>query len=268
MSNTFFGVAVDCADAAALASFWAEVLGREVAEHPTEQHTVVLVDDEGVHGPRLAFHQVPEPKTVKNRLHLDLITTEFEVETKRLLGLGAKDPRHRTGRRTLDDLRRRRRQRVRPHLRLTHRSATDASQEGSTMGNRTPKIPGRVHPITVEPAGQRVIVWVGDRVVADTITALTLRQAGYPPVRYIPINDVDRTLLRSSPTPTYCLYKDDASYYSIAGPDRELEDAIWTYEHPRGRGADRGPLGRLHRSGRDHRIGRRLRRRLDRRCTP
>jgi catechol 2,3-dioxygenase-like lactoylglutathione lyase family enzyme len=89
MSNTFFGVAVDCADAAALASFWAEVLGREVAEHPTEQHAVVLVDDEGVHGPRLAFHQVPEPKTVKNRLHLDLITTEFEVETKRLLGLGA-----------------------------------------------------------------------------------------------------------------------------------------------------------------------------------
>ena len=89
MSNSFFGVAVDCADAAALASFWAEVLGREVAEHPTEHHAVVLVDDEGVHGPRLAFHQVPEPKTVKNRLHLDLITTEFEVETKRLLGLGA-----------------------------------------------------------------------------------------------------------------------------------------------------------------------------------
>ena len=100
------------------------------------------------------------------------------------------------------------------------------------MGNRTPKIPGRVHPITVETAGQRVIVRVGDRVVADTITALTLRQAGYPPVRYIPINDVDRTLLRSSPTSTYCLYKDDVSYYSIAGPDRELEDAIWSYEHP------------------------------------
>jgi len=73
MSNTFFGVAVDCADAAALARFWAEVLGREVADHPTQEHAVVLVDGEGVHGPRLAFHQVPEPKTVKNRLHLDLI---------------------------------------------------------------------------------------------------------------------------------------------------------------------------------------------------
>jgi catechol 2,3-dioxygenase-like lactoylglutathione lyase family enzyme len=90
MSNTFFGVAVDCADAAALARFWADVLGRVVADNPSHEHAVVLVDDEGVRGPRLAFHQVPEPKTVKNRLHLDLITTEFEAETERLIGLGAR----------------------------------------------------------------------------------------------------------------------------------------------------------------------------------
>lgn len=50
----------------------------------------MLVDDEGVHGPRPAFHQVPEPKTVKNRLHLDLITTDFHGETERLIGLGAR----------------------------------------------------------------------------------------------------------------------------------------------------------------------------------
>jgi catechol 2,3-dioxygenase-like lactoylglutathione lyase family enzyme len=89
MSNTFFGVAVDCVDAAAVATFWAEVLGRQIADHPTREDAVVLVDDDAVHGPRLAFHQVPEPKTVKNRLHLDLITTEFEVEMDRLVGLGA-----------------------------------------------------------------------------------------------------------------------------------------------------------------------------------
>jgi hypothetical protein len=41
-------------------------------------------------GPRLAFHRVPEGKTIKNRLHLDLITTDFEAETERLEGLGAK----------------------------------------------------------------------------------------------------------------------------------------------------------------------------------
>ena len=89
MSNTFFGVAVDCADATAVATFWAEVLGRRIADHPTREDAVVLVDEARVHGPRLAFHQVPEPKTVKNRLHLDLITTEFEAETERLVGLGA-----------------------------------------------------------------------------------------------------------------------------------------------------------------------------------
>ncbi|MDQ1425202.1 MAG: hypothetical protein QOD72_2700 [Acidimicrobiaceae bacterium] len=87
--NTFFGVAIDCADAAAVANFWAEVLGRQVAVHPTREDAVVLVDNTGVHGPRLAFHHVPEPKTVKNRLHLDLITTEFEAEADRLVALGA-----------------------------------------------------------------------------------------------------------------------------------------------------------------------------------
>jgi uncharacterized protein (DUF427 family) len=100
------------------------------------------------------------------------------------------------------------------------------------METRTRRIPGREHPITIEPAGQRIIVRMGDRVVADTTAALTLREAGYQSVHYIPIKDVDQTLLRPSPTSTYCPYKGDASYFSIAGPDGELEDAIWTYEHP------------------------------------
>jgi uncharacterized protein (DUF427 family) len=100
------------------------------------------------------------------------------------------------------------------------------------METRTPKTPGQDHPITIEPAGHRIIVRVGDRVVADTTAALTLNEAGYRPVHYIPINDVDQTMLRSSPTSTYCPYKGDASYYSIAGPDGIIEDGIWTYEHP------------------------------------
>jgi uncharacterized protein (DUF427 family) len=100
------------------------------------------------------------------------------------------------------------------------------------METRTPKIPGREHPITIEPAGQRIIVRVGKRVVADTTAALTLREAGYPPVHYIPIKDVDQKLLRSSPTSTYCPYKGDASYYSIDGPEGEIRDAIWTYANP------------------------------------
>ena len=100
------------------------------------------------------------------------------------------------------------------------------------MQTRTPKIPGRDHPITIEPAGQRVTVRVGDKVIADTTAALTLHEAGYRPVHYIPINDVDQTMLQSSRTSTYCPYKGDASYFSIIGPEGIIEDAIWTYEDP------------------------------------
>jgi uncharacterized protein (DUF427 family) len=100
------------------------------------------------------------------------------------------------------------------------------------METRTPKIPGPDHPITIEPAVHHITVRVGDKVIADTTAALTLNEAGYRPVHYIPINDVDQTMLRSSPTSTYCPYKGDASYYSIAGPDGIIDDAIWTYAHP------------------------------------
>jgi uncharacterized protein (DUF427 family) len=100
------------------------------------------------------------------------------------------------------------------------------------MEARTPKIPGRDHPITIDPAGQSIIVRVGDQVVADTTAALTLREAGYRPVHYIPIKDLDQTMLRPGPTSTYCPYKGDASYYSVTGPDGLIQDAIWTYEHP------------------------------------
>lgn len=90
MANTFFGLSVDCADAATLARFWADVLDRDVAAEPSGESATVTVDAAGVHGPPLAFHRVPEAKTVKNRLHLDLITTDFDTETQRLLGLGAR----------------------------------------------------------------------------------------------------------------------------------------------------------------------------------
>jgi hypothetical protein len=89
MSSTLFGLAFDSADAAVAARFWAQVLHREVADGASEQHAVVEKgsDDSGV--PRLSFYQVPEGKTVKNRLHVDLITADYEGESARLVGLGA-----------------------------------------------------------------------------------------------------------------------------------------------------------------------------------
>ena len=88
MATTFFGIAVDCSDAAALARFWGAVLDRQVAEGATAQHAILLVSDDPP-PPDHTFQGVPEAKTVKNRLHLDLITDTFDAETGRLLSLGA-----------------------------------------------------------------------------------------------------------------------------------------------------------------------------------
>ena len=87
MSNSLRAVTFDCADAATLAGFWADVLGRQVAEDPTSEHAVLLPGDTS--GLRIVFNKVPEPKTVKNRLHLDVISDTFDAEKERLLNLGA-----------------------------------------------------------------------------------------------------------------------------------------------------------------------------------
>jgi uncharacterized protein (DUF427 family) len=98
--------------------------------------------------------------------------------------------------------------------------------------NREIKIPGAAHPITIESSRDRVIVRAGGATIADSTATLVLREADYPAVRYIPLTDVDRTLLAPSDASTYCPYKGDASYWSItADPDRG-EDAVWFYDQP------------------------------------
>ena len=88
MTMSVIGLSIDCADPVALAGFWAEVLGRPV--NPGGDAESAAIDAAApASGPRLAFHKVPEPKTVKNRLHLDLLTDQFEAESKRLIDLGA-----------------------------------------------------------------------------------------------------------------------------------------------------------------------------------
>ena len=94
------------------------------------------------------------------------------------------------------------------------------------------KQPGPDHPITIEPQRQRVVVKVGGRTLADTRDALTLKEANYPPVHYIPRADVDMRLLVRTHHATYCPYKGDCSYYSIASTGERGTNAVWTYEKP------------------------------------
>jgi uncharacterized protein (DUF427 family) len=95
------------------------------------------------------------------------------------------------------------------------------------------KVPDANHPISIDPGTVRVVIRAGDFVIADTSAALTLREAGYPPVHYIPLDDVVSGMLRLSTSDSYCPYKGDASYYDIVLPDgTELADAVWTYQAP------------------------------------
>ncbi len=94
--------------------------------------------------------------------------------------------------------------------------------------NKPVRIPGPDHPITVMPTRGRVVVKAGDRTIADTRNALTLQEASYSPVQYIPRDDADMALLTRTTHTTYCPYKGNASYYSLPG----AENAAWSYETP------------------------------------
>lgn len=100
------------------------------------------------------------------------------------------------------------------------------------MTTRTVKIPGPDHPITIAPTRARVVVTVGGHVIADSRNALTLREASYPPVQYIPRKDVDMAQLARSAHQSYCPFKGDAAYFSIAARGEAGADAVWTYESP------------------------------------
>ena len=105
------------------------------------------------------------------------------------------------------------------------------------MSNETARphlVPGADHPITVVPTDQRVVVRVGNTVVADTTEALTLQESTYPAVQYVPLTAIDPDLLDPTQTHTYCPYKGAASYYSlrIPGAAVDLTDAVWTYAEP------------------------------------
>jgi uncharacterized protein (DUF427 family) len=94
------------------------------------------------------------------------------------------------------------------------------------------KLPGPDHPITITANPRRVRVTAGDIVIAETAKALTLKEAKYPAVQYVPREDTNMALLERTDRTTHCPYKGDASYYSIKVDGKTLDNAIWTYETP------------------------------------
>jgi uncharacterized protein (DUF427 family) len=100
------------------------------------------------------------------------------------------------------------------------------------MKEKQIKNPGPDHPISIQRNPARVVVSVAGRVVADTRNALTLREADYPPVEYIPPEDVDFSQLERTDHATYCPYKGDCSYYSIRAGGKKSVNAVWSYQEP------------------------------------
>lgn len=88
------------------------------------------------------------------------------------------------------------------------------------------------HPITITAAPYRLRVTFAGRVVADSKRALSLAEASYAPVIYIPREDVDLASFERTDHKTRCPYKGEASYYSIHAGDRTAQNALWSYEQP------------------------------------
>jgi uncharacterized protein (DUF427 family) len=100
------------------------------------------------------------------------------------------------------------------------------------MSDKPVRKPGPDHPITITPNHNRVVVTAAGKVIADTRNALALEEATYPVVQYVPLEDVDSSVLERSATTSYCPYKGDASYYSITVDDDKAVDAVWEYRKP------------------------------------
>ena len=100
------------------------------------------------------------------------------------------------------------------------------------MKEKQIKNPGPEDPISIQHNRARVIVSVAGRVVADTRNALTLREADYPAVQYIPREDVDLSQLKRTDHVTYCPYKGDCNYYSVPAGGEKSVNAVWSYEDP------------------------------------
>jgi uncharacterized protein (DUF427 family) len=100
------------------------------------------------------------------------------------------------------------------------------------MKGKQIKLPGPDHPISIQRNPARVVVSAAGRVIAHTCNALTLHEATYPPVEYIPRKDVDFSQLERTDHATYCPYKGDCSYYSIPAGGKKSVNAVWSYEEP------------------------------------
>jgi uncharacterized protein (DUF427 family) len=94
------------------------------------------------------------------------------------------------------------------------------------------KLPGPDHPIIIAPHRGHVRVICNGAVVANSTSALCMKETTHAPVFYIPRDDAQMALFERTTHGTHCSYKGHASYYSINAGGKISENAIWSYEEP------------------------------------
>ncbi len=82
-------IVIDCADHETVVAFWLAAMGDYARVDVNEQYVAIAPVEEGIGRPAILFQKVPEPKTVKNRVHLDLRGESMAAEVARLRTLGA-----------------------------------------------------------------------------------------------------------------------------------------------------------------------------------
>lgn len=88
-------------------------------------------------------------------------------------------------------------------------------------------------PPRVEPCGKRIVVRFADRVLADTTRSQRVLETSHPPVYYLPLSDVDESMLRASGDGgSMCEFKGRAKYFDVVAGDRVAERAAFTYPNP------------------------------------
>jgi uncharacterized protein (DUF427 family) len=86
--------------------------------------------------------------------------------------------------------------------------------------------------ITVTTISDPVTVMAGGLMLGSSRRALELKEGSYPPVVYVPREDIDVSKLARTERASTCPWKGKASYYSIQTPGGVLDNAVWSYEAP------------------------------------
>ena len=86
--------------------------------------------------------------------------------------------------------------------------------------------------VDIDAKDVRVRVLAGSTVIAESTRAVAVTETKHQPVWYLPLQDVDASIITATDTSTFCPFKGHASYWTIAAADGNLDDVMWSYRDP------------------------------------